>query len=202
MVTSPQVNPLCVVAHSVTKTNIFSLLELFNYIYIAAKQSSIPSLRHVLRHFGFTKAEQEEQVKILKDCIEPFAHLLLDVETREITMTKVEDAAKPQQQQQQGKKDARATAERFLNLLDEPQKALALFDLVHPSLPQGKLNEADLTVCLKRGGGSVQVSLIEYLASLVDPEDEPDHLLQLFHEYLERRNVRLPRCFVLNRRYW
>ena len=194
------------VAHSVTKTNIFSLLELFNYIYIAAKQSSIPSLKHVLRHFGFTKAEQEEQVKVLKSCTEPFAHLLLDVETRELTMTRVEDTAKTlqqqQQQQQQGKKDVRATAERFLTLLDEPQKALALFDLIHPNLPKDKLNEADLTVTLKRGGGNVQVSLIEYLASLVDPEDEPHQLLQLFHEYLERKNVRLPRCFVLNRRYW
>ena len=88
-------------------------------------------------------------------------------------------------------------------LVKNSKKAYALFEIVYPKLLKRFLDPETLTVTLGRKGEPINVSLIDYVATLTDPQREPTELVSLFHKYLLTvRRVSLPTTFLANKRFW
>jgi hypothetical protein len=204
-----QVSPVVMVAHTVTGNNIYRLIPSFHFIYISAVPSSINSLSRVLNHYGFEKEAKARHLALLKSCKEQFCHLQLDVDAGTVELTRAGQKEGLNKKEAEGRAKAakksalRATAERYLEDLAQPKKALLLFDHIIPKIPRGKFDAQFLTVSLRNAGGEqVVVSLIDYLAALTTPDSRADPTMEQFHAYLGKRGVHLPKVYVLNKRYW
>jgi GTPase SAR1 family protein len=210
------VNCVIVIAHTATSNNIFGLISNFHYIFFAAMNSSLDSLRKVLNKIGFRKREEHEQYEnMIKNCAEKFCHLRIDVERHEGGLTRVGQREsllrkRMSEMKREGEKhDIRANANKYLEDLAHAKKALLLFDHIYPKLPRGSVDPNFLIVSLRthNRGAKIRLSLVDYLAALTD--DDPssaassaDPILIKFHAYLQKRGVFLPRTYVLNPRYW
>lgn len=107
------------------------------------------------------------------------------------------------------KKDAQAhaSAAHFLGdkLVKNGKKARALFQLIYSRLPKKNIDPDTLNMNLKRssGRGRCTVSLIDYVATLVDSKKEPTEAVAKFHQYcIKHHNLTLPTVYLVNKRFW
>ena len=97
----------------------------------------------------------------------------------------------------------KAKAKRFLKVLPEQKRALAIFDLLYEKLPIKKIDPADLTIKLKDANNSdTSTSIIDYISALTTPSLRPDKGLLQFHRYVKKRGIKLPKSYVLNKKFW
>jgi energy-coupling factor transporter ATP-binding protein EcfA2 len=203
------ITPLIMIAHCITNNNIYSLLHCFHFIFFSASQSSRPSLKRIQSEFGYNQELKDRQMALLDSCTERFCHLRLDVQRKEMMLTKVgqKEALKistaVRDEKERQKPDLKTNAIKYLGDLPQAKKAMLLFDHIYPRIPKGSLDSAFLTVNLKNlRGERVVLSLIDYLSALTDPEAHTDKMLWKFHDYLADKGVHLPKAYVLNRDFW
>jgi ABC-type dipeptide/oligopeptide/nickel transport system ATPase subunit len=213
-----KLNPLAIISHSLMRTRMYGILPYISLIYISAVKSSIVSLRNLLHYYSFEPAEKKTYVDMLLKCNEPYSHMLLNVETRSIVMTRVESSvrnAEERQKQLAERELVDAPLRRFSAAQEQARKylgkirvnsdyAIVLFDLIFPVLPHHRYNERDMTVQLVRGGQPITINLIDYLSSLVsESEEDLDYESVQFHKYLTRKKkLNLPKTLVVNRKFW
>ena len=226
------VNPVIIITHSAQKNGIYGLLPYLTHVYLSAVKSSVASLQAVLRGYQFEKPEKDAIARKLLSCEEQYCHLVLDVEARDTSFVKAErqeGKARPvliektlekkrpssayptlrQQEEKEGKsleggeESTRAAAKRFLGVLENKEIALALYDLIVRKLPGHKLDSADLNLTLKSADNKDEViSLIDYIGALTSKRSKPDKNLIKLHRYLIRKGAKLPKSYVLNKRFW
>ena len=180
-----------------------------------------------MSYYVFEKEEKQQHMKTLLLWKKPFSHFVLDVEKREFKMKTYpyvgpnQVAAKGEGKTSGNKKtalyrgrkmtnrDATAheSAHRFMGdkLVKNSKKALALFDLIYPKIPRQSVEVETLTVTLqkKKHGEVARISLIDYIATLVDVGKEPTVLISLFHKYVVTVcHVILPMTYLANKRFW
>jgi hypothetical protein len=98
---------------------------------------------------------------------------------------------------------ARASAQKYLELLPNPRMASALYDLILERLKPGSLNINDLSLTLweKKGKRRKTIKLIDYLYHLLTPGVVNKEMRQL-HSFLKyKMSVNLPDSFILNPHY-
>ena len=222
-----RVNPVFIISHSLHRQNISGLLCAFSHVYISAYKANIRSLQQLMTYYVFEKEEKQMHMKTLLLWKKPFSHFVLDVETREFKM-KTYPYVGPNQiaVSSEGKKNsnkksalyqgrkmttrdatAHERAYRFMGdkLVKNSEKALALFDLIYPKLQRQSIDVETLTVTLqkKKNGEATRISLIDYIATLVDVKREPTVLISLFHKYVVTVcHVMLPNTYLANKRFW
>jgi ABC-type oligopeptide transport system ATPase subunit len=210
-----RVNPVLLVAHSLTKNNIFGILNSLTHIYVTACKANIASFRRLLEYFGFPQNEKDQHLRTFRGITQPFQHFCFDVEkmTFELKSFNLNDlGADDEEAPDKNKKGpgrraalAMSKAVRFLSVEKEhSEKKMALFELVYPGLPPRGFNPKDLTVKLRTNKKTeVRVSLIDYITCLVSEQARtPPALLLQFHAYLrDVRNVVLPSSFILNKAF-
>ena len=203
-----QLNPIYIIVHSVLNNNVHGLLGYVTEVVITAAKVNVNSLNSVLQYYRFDKEEKAEIVARFLRPVEPFSYYVLDVEKRTFTYvgpkgsttTSKGSGAEPAAAAE-SMTDASSSANRFLALLPESGKALAIFDLIKAKLSDKALNSEDLTITLQnRRGKSVRISLIDYLYALTTPGAEPSREVRLLHTYISRK-VLLPSCFVINEHF-
>jgi hypothetical protein len=99
------------------------------------------------------------------------------------------------------------SAKKYLSKMrNNSEYALVLFEHILPVLPLDEelFNPKALTMTLFKDGREITVSIIDYLAALVDEgQTEPDYYMLQFHRYLKRkRKLHLPKTYILNRNFW
>jgi ABC-type oligopeptide transport system ATPase subunit len=215
-----RVNPVLVIAHQLTKNNIFGIINSFTQIYITACKANIAAFKALLQYYGYPDKEKEEHLRMFRSITKPYQHICFDVEkmTFELTSFDMNDLSDDDGDDELsnsrggGKKGfsrkaalALAKATRFLTVdKDHAEKKVALFELIYPGLPPKGFCLKDMTVKLKTNKNTeAKVSLIDYITCLVsEAVTAPPTLLLQFHDYItETRSVTLPRTFVLNKAF-
>ena len=76
---------------------------------------------------------------------------------------------------------------------------MAIFNLIAPHLPRN-LRPGDLTVLLKKSstGKKIRISIVDYVAALLNTDAKPTQEMASFHLYLRQR-VMIPRVFQKNK---
>jgi energy-coupling factor transporter ATP-binding protein EcfA2 len=204
-------NLVICIAHSLHKTGMFGLLPYFNFVYIAAKPSSLKSFKALLREYDFPPETRPSHVDRLKSVREKYSYLMLDVNESTFKVTSAREIGTketlPESDLQRGKRgvDApEASASKFLGHLPKSQDKLRLFDIIYPSLPPRKFNSKDLTVTLRsKKWGETRISLIDYISLLTDDQFAPTKDLLKLHKYLRVvKNICLPKTYASNRQLW
>ena len=170
-------------------------------------------MRSVLQYYGIDKDEREKQVQLLRTIKEKYAHLMLNVRTHNIKMTRLGEPTPFERRQLQQEKTnkldaAKASASKFLKFLPQHELAFTLFELLLNHLPKDRLNIDDLTVAVTNRRGQRQVvTLVDYLSALTTPRAEykktkTHKLLKRFHSYMTgRRRLKLPSTFIRNKEF-
>jgi hypothetical protein len=226
-----KVNPIFVISHSLHRQNLTGLIPFFTHVSISAFVGNMASLKNLLTYFGYEKEEKEKYKQMLLECTTPFSHMILNVQkmTMEIKSvelvpkssgsksassaiaTKKAEARKTEmfEGKMMTKKDAlaHASAARFLSdkLVKNSKKARALFALIYAKLPKKSIDAETLSMTLRKanGRGKTTVSLIDYVATLVDHSKEPTDTVAKFHQYcIKQHNINLPTVFLVNKRFW
>ena len=196
-------NPIFIVAHAIYCNNIHGLLSYVTEVIITACRGNVSSLIATLNYFRFDKEERSCFLsRFLSSCL-PYTHFVLDVEKR--TLKHVSSDASVESSSVDplaalSMSEASGAANRFLALLPESGKALAIFDLIKTKVSSKWIDSDDLTITLHNArGASVRISLIDYLFALTTPDAEPSRDVALLHRYISRK-VLLPAAFILNPR--
>ena len=163
------------------------------------------SVSKILEYYRFEPEEKKQHLESFLSCPEEYSYYSLDIEKREFLHVSCERVGSSKSHQNLTEMtEARRTAVRLLGLLNEPEKGIALYDLIFPKLPAKSVNPDDLTVSLKmaKNNQQVDVSLPDYIHTLLSAEDSvaPDKTLILFHKFLLGR-LRLPKFLITNANY-
>jgi hypothetical protein len=213
-----RVSPIIAICHSLLRNNIYGLVPYFSFIYVSAVNSSIVSFKNLLNYYNFDKEDQKRYMEQFLACNEQFSHFMLDVENRSLTLTRAEESVRTEDERQKRvekqrlleeprrrREAAQASAKKYLEKMRRNSDyAMILFDLIYPALPENRFNDKDLTVTLMKRGNEEIVSIIDYIYALVDESgEEPDYSIYQLHRYLRhKRNLHLPKTYVLNRKLW
>jgi energy-coupling factor transporter ATP-binding protein EcfA2 len=222
--------PCYVIAHAILKTNIHGLLPYFTHFYLSACPSNSASFKKLLSYFSYSAEEKAAYTDRLNKCTNPdvYEHFLFSVRARTVQLVRYpylppEDAAelsdseeetdmdKIKQRRADKQKDAvaNAKAKRFLSVgavlkdKDRSECALAIWDLLYPSLPRSKINEFNLTITLKRNNSSnndIVISIIDYVCTLLNENAEPTDIMVKFHRFVTRtKGIKIPLVFIGNK---
>jgi ABC-type dipeptide/oligopeptide/nickel transport system ATPase component len=213
-----RVSPIIAICHSLLRNNIYGLLPYFSFVYVSAVKSSIVSFKNLLNYYNFDKEEQGIYMTQFLSCNEQFSHFMLDVENRCLTLTRAEESVRNEDERRERmeqqrlieeparkQRAAQASAKKYLEKMRRNSDyAIILFDLIYPVLPESRFNDKDLTVTLLKRGNEEVISIIDYIYALVDESgEEPDYSIYQLHRYLRhKRNLHLPKTYVLNRKLW
>jgi hypothetical protein len=80
--------PCYVIAHSILKTKIHSLLSSFTHIFLSADPSNAASFKRLLSYYSYEPHEKEQYIKRLNKCVKPYAHFKFTVRTRTIELVR------------------------------------------------------------------------------------------------------------------
>jgi energy-coupling factor transporter ATP-binding protein EcfA2 len=195
--------PIYILVHSLLNNGVHGLLSYVTHVIITAVKANVSSLNVALQYFRFDKAERAEFLSRFLRVAEPFGHFVLDIEKRSLVYVGPNSTAGKQTPTLEGSmtdsSSSSQSANRFLSLLPESGKALAIYDLIRPKLKEANLDAEDLTITLKsaRLGKRVRISLIDYIFALTTPDAEVSKEISLLHRYISAKVV-LPICFVGN----
>ena len=213
------VSPTICVSQQIHKMGIVGLLGSFTRVYVTASKANIYTWKRLLSYYAFDDREQKSHVNEFRACQIPHTTFFLDVET--LTITRVNFPLLPEvrygdNDDDDGKKRrkkkptmssretlALAKANRYLSVLSNHKEALAIFELLYYKLPKSAINSNTLEITLQQKGSvrPVVISLVEYIATLVDGQKKVpvSRLMHKFHKYTQAAHaVSLPRHFVLN----
>jgi hypothetical protein len=194
------------VTHSVLNNKLFGLLAYVNAVYFTMTPSNAASLVNTLRYFGFSKSEQDSMLrKFLRERDVQYGYFKLDVEERTLDryrppgMPDAEPDDRFRPRAQASKEEYTRTAERFLSLLPEPGKALAIFELIIRKIPLAYVSPDDLTITLQQQGNAerLNLSLIDYVHTLTTP-GRPSSAMRSLDRYV-RKYANIPNCFLRNK---
>lgn len=179
--------------------------------------TAVPAVRTLCEVFGFDKKEKQSFIDQIQANKTPHAFFVFDAEDRTFVLHQVSakdkealDTIPPGNHKTVAvpttDADILAAATNYLNLLPESKKALALFQMIAKKAPP--IDPSDLTVKIKerkKGGRNERVvhfSLIDYIMLLVSRDAPEDKRMFLFHSYLCKRGLKLPRAYVVNEKFW
>jgi hypothetical protein len=217
-----KINPFINVCHSLLRQGLFGLLPFYTKIIITNSQANIASYKKLLNYFGFTEQEQAFHMKNFQSCKEKFAHWEFDVDERTIQKKKYPYVPETYVGKSDGKKRKKmsddddsglskrdsltlARADRFFSVLPNAKEGKALFEILYAQLPKQCINPKTLDITLAKNsadGPMVRISLIQYVATLVDDEERvpASRDIMKFHRYVQTvRRIVLPAHFVLNK---
>jgi ABC-type cobalamin/Fe3+-siderophores transport system ATPase subunit len=221
-----RLSPTIAISHALMRQNLYGLLSYFTRIYITGYRANLRSFTKVLQYFGFQDDAVREHVRNFLACTEPFTHFLVNVER--FTVEKVKFPFTPESEEsadhlkrikknKNGSKRstmtardsiAMAKADRYLSVLKNHKEAKAIFELLWCKLNKKLIDPNTLEITLpQKSGGKLVISLIEYIASLTQDEEDKDvpaskETLK-FHKYCRSvHSIRLPNHYVLNRAFW
>lgn len=213
-----RVTPIIAIAHSLLRNNIHGLLPFFNFIYIAAVKSNVTSFRTLLKYYCFEEDQRKSYMDRFLSANEQFTFFMFDVERRTIRLTRAEDSVRREdenmrllkiekelEEPRRIKETAFASAKKYLTKMrHNSDYAIVLFELIYPFLPLERFDPEHLTVSLLKEGSEIIVSVIDYIAALLDDrQTEPDYYILQFHKYmLRKRRLHLPKTYILNRHFW
>lgn len=208
--------PAIFVSQQIHKQGLTGLLGSFTRVYVTAAKANIYTWKRLLTYYSFDDDERRKHIETFRKCTVPRSTFFLDVET--LAVTRVNFPLLPEvrygDEQQSGKKHkktsmsardtlALAKANRYLSVLSNSKEALAIFELLYYHLPKSTINVNTLEITLQEKGSvrPVVISLVEYIATLVDDKKRvpASRLIYKFHKYTQSvHNVSLPKHFVLN----
>lgn len=211
------IRPCLIVSHALMRQNLYGLLSFFTKIYVTGYKANLNSFRNVLRYFAFDDEEIRTYVARFLANTEAFTHFCLNVEKR--TVEKVKFPYAPDTDEGKGGKKGKkkmslsakdamalAKADRYLSVLKNSKEAKAIFELLYCKLNKKFIDARTLDITLQqKSGQKLEISLIEYIACLVDQEKAvpASHECLKFHKYCQTvHSIHLPKHFVLNKSFW
>jgi hypothetical protein len=213
-----RVSPVIAIGHALHKTNLHGLVPFFKFIYVSTLKTNIFSFRSLLNYYCYEPEERKEYIAKFLAADQNFSFFMFDVDNRKIRLTRAEEEVirddenqrlrRLQEEVEAPKRNfatARTSAKNYLSRMrHNSDYAEMLFSLIYPSLPLNRYEPENLTVTLHKGDETVVISLIDYIASLLDEtQTEPERAMMQFHRYLKRqRGLHLPRALVLNKTLW
>jgi hypothetical protein len=184
------------IAHSITKNNIFCLLQYLTHVCFMKSRSTVRSLSHILHHYQFAKEERDRMIADFLADRGKWGYWTLDVEEGSFKRDKGGDV---QDLQVDSLGDYMRTAREYLGLFcPERDKALAIFRYILRKIPLQSLSASDLTLNLREKSSKQprRLSLIDYLHS-VTTDEQPSEDVKLLHMYISKY-VSIPDCFFTN----
>jgi hypothetical protein len=203
------------ISHTIHKTSLYTLLQLFNYVIFTPSPGNVPTLRNVLNHFKLEKDLIELYVRFFKlQKLSGNSYFYFVPATSEFgwsgdrfkkgslikLVLEANQADSSENNEAEWKAKTRELKDVFENLTsDHPNQsqAMSVFSIVVASL---KLLEDydkifschDLTVnFIKNASGNVErISVVDYILDLVTPSDSsPDKRFKVLHNFVKTRCV-------------
>ena len=212
-----RLSPTICIAQQIHRQGIHGLLAAFSRIYMTAAKANIYTWQKLLSYYAFDEQERANHLQAFRTCQIPFSVFYLDVE--DLTINRVnfpllpEDTSSQEEEGVSGRRKKKITmsareilatqkAQRYLGVLPNSKEAMAIWDMLFYKLKKTKIDPNTLEITLQQKGHPVVVSLVDYIASLVDTRKNKlpaGRLLYKFHKFAQSvYGVTLPRHFVLN----
>ena len=213
------------VSHSIYKTSVWSLLSFFHSIIFTSAPSNVPVLRITLNYFKIDKEQVSLWIEKFKkisaggrnknlyfffDCSQLTFWASTDLtDPRQLKLVgslnldSVSDLREADSDSEPGlRKELQEKFDKFLDGHPFRSQASAAFSIIVNCLELSLIREHDLTVCFKSrtGGRLTRLSLVDYIAALLDAEAEVTKSHVVLHKYLKQFCF-LPKVFVKNEKF-
>lgn len=199
-----------VITHHVFKTSIYQLIPYFNYIIFTASQSNLPIIQTVFRYFNIKEQYDLAAESVRKNTL-PYAYFVFAAETQQFLKA---DSIKSLLNNKLKNNNNIAVTEqtiddltnRFNSFVSDTnplkQDAATVFSILINALPSlQNVNITDLTLkCQTPKGGNVNISLIDYVISLVKKKGSVSKHSLFLHAYFKTL-CKIPKMFVVNKKF-
>ena len=202
-----RVSPVILVAHGVTKINLYSIIKHMDEIWFTLNKQNAPTIGSVCTALMFSRSVKNNFIaKFLAESGE-YGIFVLDTQKR--TFERLFDSPGGEDGGGGGVCGNRVgpdlepykrTAEAYFpHFCVDPARSLLIFNYIIAKLPLASVDSTDLTIKLmkKDSGVELKLSLLDYILALTN-ESKPASDITALHRYVEK-HVQLPRCFVRNR---
>lgn len=190
------------VAHSVTSTGVFALLQNLSHVLFMRSRATVDSLARVLAQYRFSKEEQRRMVEeFVADCsVGQWGYWTLDVQTGEFTRPAEAQSDKSAASDAGGIEQYEKAAREYIGLFcPQKEKALAIFRFIVRKIPLATLSSSDLTLKLwdKKEGKERTLSLVDYVHCVTTQGQKPSKDVMALHRYISA-HAEVPECFFSN----
>lgn len=193
----------------------FSMLPLFHYLIFTATASNIPVARFTFNFFKLEKPVIQDWLSEFKKRKKPGEYLIMDCSNLKLygsdnflescyflhdsvpkkagnIDSELSVASEPDKNEKR--------FEKFFDGHSQRSLAVAIFSILARSLSSIFLDQKDFTLKFKtRSGSDKKISLVDYIACLLDPSEIPSKDLIVVHNFLQKNNMCvLPRYMIKN----
>lgn len=204
------------VSHTIHKTSMFSMLPLFHYIVFTATASNIPVARFTFNFFKLEKPVIQDWLSEFKKRKRPGEYLIMDCSNlklygsddfldscyflhdsvpRQTEVESVASAAEPEKTEKR--------FERFFDGHSQKSLAVAIFSVISRSLTSKFLDQKDFTIKFQTRSGSVKkISLVDYIACLLDPSQIPTKDLMVVHNFIQKSELCVIPKYMIKNTFW
>lgn len=205
------------VSHTIHKTSMFSMLPLFHYLVFTATASNIPVARFTFNFFKLEKPVVQDWLSEFRKRKKPGEYLIMDCSNLKLygsddfleTCYFIHDSVPKSTSDSDLAAGGGLTGEveknekRFEKFFDghsQKSLAVAIFSVIARSLTSQFLDQKDFTLKFRtRAGLDKKISIIDYIACLLDPSEIPSKDLKVVHNFLQSNELCvLPRHLIKN----
>jgi nucleoside-triphosphatase THEP1 len=200
-----------VISHHVYKTSIYQLIPYFNYVVFTASQSNLPLLKIVFQYFNIGK-EQYNLANdfVLKNTLQ-HAYFIFAADTQQfVKADNIKSLLNNKFKNYNNVSVTEQTVDDLINRFNSfvsdsnplKQDASTVFSILVNALPSlQNVNITDLTLrCQTTKGTNVNISLIDYVISLVKKKGSVSKHNLFLHSYF-RKLCKIPKMFIVNKKY-
>ncbi len=199
-------------SHSIFKTQIYSLLNFFNFIIFTSAIANIPTLRNVLNYFKVEKYEIEQWLNFYTNFGEgkKGIYFFFDCEKQTFNISrqmlfkncKALTNALPENKVQKKKTALQNVFLKFVENFKEKNEAIAIFSVISNCVPTKLIREQDLTIAFRGNKKEKKlVSVVDYVISLLSPKLIVSPPLIAMHRFF-KKYCKIPQVFIKNKAFW
>jgi len=201
------------VSHTIHKTSMFSMLPLFHYIIFTATASNIPVARFTFNFFKLEKTVIHDWLSEFRKRKLPGEYLIMDCSNLKLygsdnfleTCYFIHDSV-PNSGGIEVDAEPEKTEKRFEKFFEGhtlKTLAVAIFSLISRSLSSRFLDSIDFTIKFQTKAGLMKkISLVDYIACLLDVSQIPSKDLQVVHNFLEKNEMCVLPRYMIKNAFW
>lgn len=212
------------VSHTIHKTSMFSMLPLFHYLVFTATASNIPVARFTFNFFKLEKPVIQDWLSEFKKRKKPGEYLIMDCSNLKLygsdnfleTCYFLHDSVPKSGTGAAAAADSDLSGpmtgesernekrfEKFFDGHSQRSLAVAVFSVIARSLNSKFLDQKDFTLKFKtRDGLDKKISLVDYIACLLHPSEEPSRDLKVAHNFLQNNEMCVLPKYMIKNAFW
>jgi len=204
-------------SHAIYKTQVYSLLGFFNFIIFTSSIANVPTLRNVFNYFKIGKSEIEKWIELFKSVGEGKLDVYFYFDCEKMTfcyskkslfqykkiLATVGGSLESGDFENSNEEiaDFQKTFSQFVENLPVKNEAISVFSIISNCVNPRYIRRQDLSVTfMSKTGEKKQISLIDYVISLLTPDAIVRPPLIAIHRFV-KKFCNVPDFFVKNKAF-